>query len=208
MEHVQLTTADGHVLPGDLLVAGASRDADDVSGAVVLCHPHPRYGGDRMNPVIDALFHRLHADGFHVLRFDFRRDAGGSGAVGGEREHLDVVAAIDLLAERFAGEEIHVVGYSFGAAVGLTVDDRRVSSCVGVAPPLSMMPVAAPGLAALVVVPAHDQFCPPDVAAPIVATWPRARMEVIEMGDHFLTGRSQAVAETVSRWLRNPERVS
>ena len=42
MPPTQITTADGHVLDADL----AEPDGP-VRGAVVVCHPHPLYGGNR-----------------------------------------------------------------------------------------------------------------------------------------------------------------
>jgi uncharacterized protein len=195
MERVHLTTADGHVLDGDLLVGPLSRAAGPVPAAVV-CHPHPQYGGDRRHPVVDAIFRRLNEAGFHSLRFDFRRSFGG-----GEAERLDVVAAVDALTERFPGSPVHVAGYSFGAAVMLAVDDPRIASKVAVAPPLTAMPVTPTRTATLVLVPAHDQFCPPGAAAEIVQQWPDTQLEVVDMADHFLVGRARAVADIVARWL-------
>ena len=50
-------------------------------------------------------------------------------------------------------------------------------------------------------VPAHDQFTPPAVAAPIVATWPAATLETIPGADHFLAGHTADVADRTTRWL-------
>ena len=66
-EGISLLTADGHTLAGDLRApAGA------LAGAVI-CHPHPAYGGDRHNPVVDALYRGLSAAGVAVLAFVLRR---------------------------------------------------------------------------------------------------------------------------------------
>jgi uncharacterized protein len=195
VEHVHLTTADGQILDGDLLVAPTSATAGPAPVAVV-CHPHPQFGGDRHNPIVDAVFRRLSEAGVHSLRFDFRGSYGG-----GVSERLDVIAAVDHLADRFPGSTVHVVGYSFGAAVALAVDDSRIASKVAVAPPLRTMPVVAPSGPTLVLVPAHDQFCPPAAAAEIVDRWPEVELEVIDMTDHFLVGRARAVADRVAQWL-------
>jgi uncharacterized protein len=202
VEPVHLTTSDAHVLAGDLL-GSPGWPAGGPAPVAVVCHPHPQFGGDRFHPVVDAVFRGLSAAGFHSLRFDFRATPGD-----GISERLDVIAAIDHLSARFPGSRIHVAGYSFGAAVALAVDDLRISSKVAVAPPLGTMSVAAPRGPTLVLVPAHDQFCPPDATAAVVEHWPDVELEVIEMADHFLVGRSRAVADTVARWLMARERLS
>ena len=191
MEHVQLTTTDGHHLDGDLAEAHGA-----AAGAVVVCHPHPLRGGDRFNAVVEAMFVAFPASGFHALRFDFRAEHGE-----GVAERLDVVAALDHLAERYPGVALHTAGYSFGAVVSLAVDVDRIVRKVAVAPPLSHMAVDAPRQPTLVLVAEHDQFCPPSGARPIVATWPDATLEVIASADHFLSGRATSAAATAAAWL-------
>lgn len=198
-EWVQLTTGDGHVLDGDLALAA------DAAGAVVLCHPHPQYGGSRFDRVIDALTRELPALGYDALRFDFRRAFGG-----GIDERLDVVAALDLLAERRPGTPLHLIGYSFGAMVALGVHDERLASHVAIAPPLvreyaTIEPPAGP---ILVLVAEHDQFCGPAPVAEVVEGWPGATRDnlsvrTITMSDHFFAGRVDAVVAATADWLRS-----
>jgi alpha/beta superfamily hydrolase len=191
VEPVHLVTSDGHPLNGDM-----SEAEGDVTGAVVICHPHPLMGGNRFNPVVDALFMTLPAHGLHVLRFDFRAVHGH-----GVAERLDVVAALDLLTERYPRLPLHLAGYSFGAAVILTVPDARITRRVAIAPPFGQMAVDPPTQPTLVLVAEHDQFFPPSRARPIVAGWPQATLEIVESADHFLSGRTAAVARTVAAWL-------
>ena len=105
------------------------------------------------------------------------------------------------LADRYPGLALHTAGYSFGAAVSLSVDDDRIASKVAVAPPLAHMAVEPPRQPTLVLVAEHDQFCPPSAAEPIVATWPDATMEIIASADHFFAGRATAAADTAAAWL-------
>ena len=73
---------------------------------------------------------------------------------------------------------------------------------VAIAPPFGVVPIKRAGdEPTLVLVAAHDQFAPPDVVAPLVAGWPRTTLEVIDSTDHFLVGRSAAVATRVVAWL-------
>lgn len=190
VESRTLTTSDGHELDADL----ALPDGDPIGGAVV-CHPHPQFGGDRFNPVVDALFRAVADRGFATLRFDFRQEfANGIG------ERHDVVAALDALADITDGPLV-VAGYSFGAAVSLSTDDVRVAAIAAVAPPLSHMQVEPSSRPVLVLSPRHDQFSDPDTVAPIVAAWPDVILETVESADHFLAGHAGAVADRSADWL-------
>jgi alpha/beta superfamily hydrolase len=191
VDHVQLTTSDGHSLAADIV-----SPADSAWGSVALCHPHPEFGGNRFNEVIQALSDACPRVGLHTIRFDFRHDHGGGGP-----ERLDVVAALDELEHRFGELPLHLVGYSFGATVALSVNDARVDAVVAIAPPLPMMPVESPAVDTLVVVPVHDQFCPPDVATATTSAWPRASVVTLEMADHFMGGRAREAAEVAAAWL-------
>jgi len=188
---ISLTAADGTVLAADLAVPAAPR------AAAVLCHPHPAYGGDRHNIVVDALFRALPAAGIAALRFDFR------GAGGGEQD--DVLAALDRLAGDVPGVPLWLVGYSFGADVALGVDDPRLAGWVAVAPPLRFgsppVPAAGDPRPALVLVPEHDAYAPPDRIGPATDAWPAVTVEVVPMADHFLVGAAADVAATVTAWL-------
>lgn len=190
VQPVLLETSDGQRLSGD--VARTERPA---AGAVAVCHPHPQYGGNRFNPVVQAIFSALPDAGFTALRFDFRRDFGG-----GVAEQLDVVAALDALAERCDGP-LWLAGYSFGAAVALATDDVRVRGVAAVAPPLSTFDLATPTLPTLVLSPEHDQVTSVVDAERIVAGWPDATFEPIASADHFLAGQAEAVADRVVAWL-------
>ena len=87
-----LEALDGAQVEADLVRVDGAR------GSVVLAHPHPLFGGDRFNPVVDALFNALVDIGFTTLRFDFRGVNNSSGNHdGGDSERLDIVAAIELL---------------------------------------------------------------------------------------------------------------
>ena len=198
MISTQLTTVDGQHLEADLRLP----DGPSV-GAVVVCHPHPQYGGNRFNIVVQELFDILPLAGHGVLRFDFRSEFGG-----GVDERLDVIAALDHLdtVPALDGVSRILVGYSFGAVVALSTTDERITAIAAIAPPLAMMPVPAPRMPTLVVTPRHDQFSPPEATASIVDDWPSARMTVVESADHFLAGHTRAVGALVCDWLVEPSR--
>jgi alpha/beta superfamily hydrolase len=207
-EALRVVTADEVVLVGDLHLPPAG--VAPVGGAVV-CHPHPLYGGDRHNPVVVALARAL-ADAGHVTaRFDFR-GAGGSGGShgGGVPERADVAAVLDAVHARVPGGSLILAGYSFGAAVALSVLDPRITAWVAVALPLALLTGDAgaglhDGRPVLVLSPEHDQFSPPDrvTRAAANAGWPAVTVLPVPMADHFLAGATATVADAVVAFVQN-----
>lgn len=191
IETVSFTTSDGVELHGDLTMT------HEPIAAAIVCHPHPQYGGNRFNNVVEALFEALPRAGVSTLRFDFRSEFGG-----GVAEQDDALAAIDLVANSVPDVPVFAVGYSFGAMIALAVNDNRLAGRALVAPPLGAMDIG-PGAACptLVLTPAHDQFAPPATAEPIVANWSDTTFETIDSVDHFIAGRTTLVAERVAAWI-------
>jgi len=193
IETLLLDPMDGLRLEADLALP------QHIAGAVVICHPHPQFGGDRFNPVVDALFAALPAAGYAAMRFDFRGVNASEGRHGGGvDERMDALAALEAM-EPFAGEgPLVLIGYSFGALVALDVTHPRLDAWVAVAPPLGMTEAASVAATdprpKLLLVPANDQFSPPSASATRVAGWLNVTQEVIDAADHFLGGRTVAVA--------------
>jgi alpha/beta superfamily hydrolase len=181
---------------------------EHASAAAVLLHPHPTAGGDMHSLVTSILAEGLPAEEVAVLRFNFR-GVGRSGGSheGGVGERLDGLAAIDALAARVPAElPLALVGWSFGADVALTVDHPRLCGWVAIAPPmreaaLDEMVAADDSRPKLLVVPARDQFNPPEKAEPQVASWVNTTVEVIPGADHFLVGRGDRVITAVTNFL-------
>jgi len=203
IEPVKLQTSDGLVLEGELCVP------DEARAATVLAHPHPQFGGNMRSIVIGALFDALPAAGVAALRFNFRGVEGSEGSYDeGHGERNDVVAGLDLLYEIAEGLPLLLAGWSFGADVSLAVTDERATAWFTVAPPLRRpddLQAAHDPRPKLVVVPEHDQFRPPDSAAPILETWTNTRVEVMKGADHFLVGRTDRVAPLFLSFLDDLE---
>ena len=72
------------------------------SGGVVICHPHPLYGGDMENPVVVRVQEVCAALGLATVRFNFR-GVGASGGVhgGGVAEREDAAAKFTALCAGF-----------------------------------------------------------------------------------------------------------
>jgi alpha/beta superfamily hydrolase len=194
-ERVRFGTAGGPTLDG--MVAhppGATR-------GVVVCHPHPLYGGDMDNPVVLVLVHACWDAGLAVLRFDFRgvrRSAGvHSGGVG---EQEDVRAALDLLEDRLH-ETPALAGYSFGAAMAAAVAaaGRPLAGLALVAPPGAQAIPAAP-YPVLVVAGSDDHVCSGATLAAWRAALPGGSVHVIPGGDHFFSGGLDRLRGVLGAW--------
>jgi alpha/beta superfamily hydrolase len=198
--------------------------------AAVVCHPHPLGGGSMHNNVVVAIARALISRGVMALTFNFR----GVGRSGGQHddgrgEQADVAGALDwLLAQPEVDPwRVSLVGYSFGAWVGLAHarSDPRAAA------------VAAVGLAAwhydaefyqanahfslgakdwqfepdflhsftrpkLFITGAHDPFAPPEALHGLVDRLPPPKiLHVVPGADHFLLGHEQEVGELVAEFI-------
>lgn len=131
---VSLFSSDGLRLEGRLTRGSPDR-------GVVLCHPHPLYGGSMLTPVIMTVEQAFQEAGYTTLAFNFRGVGGSEGAHGeGRAELADVTGALTYLGETLGGrpQKFAVAGYSFGSFVGAmaAAADRRVGFYLGVALPL------------------------------------------------------------------------
>jgi len=132
---VRFSSSDGLRLEGRLVRAAPDR-------GVVLCHPHPLYGGSMLTPVIMTVEQAFQEAGYTTLAFNFRGVGGSEGEHGGgQPEVADVRGALTHLEEVLGGRVrgSAVAGYSFGSFVGAmaAAADRRVRFYLGVAPPLN-----------------------------------------------------------------------
>jgi len=163
--------------------------------AAVVLHPHPAMGGDRHHPLVIAVAEGLAAEGVAALRIDLPDpDVVASAAA------LELVAA-DLLDE-VGADRVVLVGYSWGAAVSALANPGSLAARVLVAPPVSIIDVIAPGgEPTLVLVPAHDQYGPPDAVRRTTDEWPSTTMEVVEGIDHFLVGAIAKISARTATWV-------
>ncbi len=185
--------------------------ASEPRGAVVVCHPHPVHGGTMDNRVVYRAAKAAARQGYAALRFNFRGAGKSTGQFDqgmGERE--DATAALRWIEERYPGLNLIMVGYSFGAWVGLDVGNTApsVKALIGVGIPLNMYDMgylAASEKPALYIVGSNDEFCSREnldrfeSRLPVVSSVHR-----IEGSDHFFNGYIDVVEKLISdffRWL-------
>jgi alpha/beta superfamily hydrolase len=189
---VTIRTADGLALEGEYVPAEGTP-----AGAVVLCHPHPQYGGSMRSLVISVLFAELPAAGWSCLRFNFRGVEGSQGAYdNGQGETVDVVGAIDAVQLAAPAAKVALVGWSFGGDMALSVADARVAGWVGIAPPLRIRPPSAAAhdpRGKHLVLAEHDEVRTPASVEEEVASWTATTVAVVPGASHFFVGRTDHV---------------
>ncbi len=170
---------------------------------VVICHPHPQFGGSMDNNVVGALFDEFVNHGYVALAFNFR-GVGQSGGYyeDGQGEIEDVLGAVGWL-NRFSktkGHGIGLLGYSFGAWVGLqaAVREPRIQCAGAVAPPSGMFSFnflnqySGP---LFIVSGDQDSFCPVDSREELLARLSGHKdWNLLAGGDHFFFNREQETA--------------
>lgn len=105
-------------IASDHEIEGMLRQQSKKAG-VVICHPHPLYGGNMYNNVVSAIEEGYSAQGYTTLIFNFRGVGNSKGEYDeGDGEVRDATAAYELLAQHL-DDDAHIVlaGYSFGAWV-------------------------------------------------------------------------------------------
>ena len=108
-------------------------------GAVVVCHPHPQYGGTMHNKVAHTLARSFVRLGYAALRFNFRGTEGSEGDYDeGVGEVDDALAALHWARQQYPNVPIWLAGFSFGAAVALKAAvAEAVDGLITVAPAVS-----------------------------------------------------------------------
>ena len=178
--------------------------------AAVVCHPHPLHGGTMHNKVVFRAAKAAWQAGLPTLRFNFRGVGKSTGSFSdgiGERE--DVTAALDYLGTRFPAVPVCLIGFSFGASVGLRVgaNDPRVVALVGLGVPVAstnmdfLRGVLKPKL---IIQGTRDQFGSRAqvesfyglLAEPKQIYW-------VQNADHFFTGKLEEVQRAIREFLRS-----
>ncbi len=186
-----------------------STDHASSSLAALVCHPHRLYGGTMHSKVVYRAAKAALALGVPTLRFNFRGVGKSEGEnAGGQGERADVRAALDYLLSRYSTASVCLMGFSFGAWVGLAVGAHhsRVGALVGLGVPAgsydfsTLHGVTKPKL---IVQGTEDVYGPRDKLEALFASLlePK-RLCWIEGADHFFDGHLDEVQSTVQDFLQ------
>ncbi len=170
---------------------------------VVVTHPHPLYGGNMFNAVVEIVVQVFQELGFSTLRFNFRGVGASQGVYdNGVGEAEDTRKALIYLSQ-FGIDRRYIAGYSFGAWVNAQLSPQEIGTTpmVMVSPPVAFMQFddrqAIPNLKR-VITGSHDEIAPEQMVREQLAGWnPAADLEIISAADHFYSGCLHILAETL-----------
>ena len=147
-----------------------------------VAHPHPLYGGDMDNHVVDAAAKAVEGLGGAALRFNFRGTGRSEGRHDAGRGEIDDLATCEQeLRRRFPRLPRLGIGYSFGAVVTTA---RLPQANTALDPPAGLLLIAPPLThydfedAATACVPVAvvygqlDGFTPPAMIRRLPKRWP------------------------------------
>jgi len=178
--------------------------------AVIVCHPHPLYGGSMDNNVVCNLSETLTQASLASFKFNFRGVGGSQGEFGqgiGERE--DVEAAISFIStvKEVDSKRIGLAGYSAGAGFALPVgfNNDRIRALAAVSPPLPMFDfdfLKSCPKPKLLISGSRDNLIPTDQFLEFCQNLPEPKeCESIEGADHFWWGYESSLAAKVTAFF-------
>jgi uncharacterized protein len=204
-EPIVLHTADGLRLVGEL----ALPEKSPPRATLVCMHPLPTQGGMMDSHLLRKAAWRLPALAqVAVLRFNTRGTASDAGRSegefdGGDRERLDVAAAIEY-AEFHDLPEVWLVGWSFGSELVLMHGcDPLVRGAILISPPLRRATDehldvwARSGKPVVCLVPESDDYLRPPEARARFARVPQAEIVTMKGARHLLVGYAEEVLDEI-----------
>ena len=197
---------------GDISLEGIWHlpEASSLLPAVIVCHPHPLYGGNMSNNVVFAICQVLAERSIAALRFNFRGVGKSEGTFGeGIAEQEDVKAALALVSTTadIDPKRIGLAGYSFGAGVALPValQDERVNLLALVSPAISdsgWEQLKGYNKPKLLISGNHDFVIPLSQFEQHTKEIPEPKQcHIIYGADHFWQGYEEEVAQKVARFF-------
>jgi uncharacterized protein len=190
------------MIPAEAVQLEANLRAPEGSarGGVVVCHPHPVYGGTMDNRVVYRAAKAAAEAGFTALRFNFRGVGQSTGQFDqGLGEKDDVVAAVTWISKKYPALPLGLIGYSFGSWVGLQVacEDPRIEAMVGLGLPLDLYDLEfliENPKPALYIVGTRDEFCSPENLDRFARRVPASSfVHRIDEADHFFSDQVEIV---------------
>lgn len=181
-------------------------------GGVILCHPHPLYGGNMFNSVIGTATKVAQQEGFSTFRFNYRGVGESEGSYGdGIGEMDDVKAAIDYLHSKVqdTSQSLILLGYSFGVKVGfpVAINDDRVKAIIAIAPTVEFDTfdyLKGCKKYKLFIAGDEDIYCPSDKIKELFKGLDEPKhLFIINGADHFFFDKEQSIIEPLRDFLRD-----
>ena len=178
--------------------------------AVIVCHPHPLYGGSMDNNVVCSLSETLTRASLASFKFNFRGVGGSQGEFGqgiGEREDVEAAIAFIITVKEVDSKRIGLAGYSAGAGFALPIgfNDDRIRALAAVSPPLPMFDfdfLKGCPKPKLFISGSRDELIPIDEFLEFCQNLPEPKeCESIEGADHFWWGYESSLAAKVTTFF-------
>jgi len=169
--------------------------------AIVVCHPHPQYGGTMRNKVVYWIARAFEDAGCSVLRFNFRGVEASEGEWDeGRGEAEDAAAALAWLHQRHADAPLWLAGFSFGCYAGLQAAVRmpEVERLFAVAPAVNLWSfdfLDGDARPLSVVAGTADEIVPFAKVRDWASGLIQARFHAIEGAGHFFEHHMQAMTD-------------
>lgn len=176
--------------------------------AAIITHPHPLYGGDMYNYVVESVKKTYQDRGYTTLRFNFRGVGASQGNFDdGKGEKIDLLSAATYL-KKLGTKYIDLAGYSFGAWIAAQVAsiDDHFQKVILISPPVSFIDFqnisSIPNLI-LVVVGSNDEYASSVLIRKLLPDWNRTtRLEIIEGADHFFQGQARNLENLIKAVIK------
>jgi alpha/beta superfamily hydrolase len=177
---------------------------------IVVAHPHPQYGGDMYNYVVETVCDAALSVGAAALRFNFRGVGFSEGEYdNGVGEQADITAAIDYLRglPEIDGSRVALAGYSFGAMVAVRAAHERqdLAAVVSVANPTQRGPKVEVHLPrpTLFITGDRDPYCDGALLEEYrTQIGPDVTVQIVPGVDHFWVGSTDRLQEAVAAFLK------
>lgn len=191
-------------------VINAPLDAPRNAPGVVVCHPHPQFGGDMNNGVISKIATYLQIKNIVALRFNFRGVGESNGTYDNGKGELDDLKASLRFLSNYPGvnkQRIGVAGYSFGAGVALygSPELKSVKAFAFVSPPRTILEnqIKLPKRVPLLFVSgSNDANTPADLLTQQLNNIRgETQLEIVNGATHFWPGQEEDAAKIVAEFF-------
>ncbi|WDN87272.1 uncharacterized protein BuS5_00240 [Desulfosarcina sp. BuS5] len=174
---------------------------------IIITHPHPLYGGDMHNYVVESIKKVYRKKNYTTFCFNFRGVGESQGNYDNDQgEQEDLRSALSFIASTGINQ-VELAGYSYGAWINSLVacKDASIKNIVLLSPPVAFIdfkPVTSiPGLK-LVVTGSIDDYAPPDLLKKALPVWnKKAVLEIINGADHFYGGYTKKLESVLSKFI-------
>ncbi len=186
---------------------------DDVGSAVpgvVICHPHPLFGGNMDNNVVTAVSFALADQGFATIRFNFRGVGNSDGEhTKGELEYQEILGAFDLLKAwpGVEGRNLGLAGYSFGTSVilGSAAAQKKAKAIALISPPIRAFPdsdLKNGKMPTLIISGDRDKLVQSEELQPNLDAFARSPvLKIVAGADHYWNGMERQVVGPVAEFF-------